>query len=242
MDLELLTSLADLFGKGALLLLEYLKVLAWPLVVLTLALLYKRPLVSVLDRLRKASGFGAILELERDSQYLAIAAVQAEAVDEAASEAEGGGAAPPKENEVTGSIASEMPGLRSQSTGEVRRTERYPLVANVERVQRSWAELEALAKEMGAELKLAPWKRTPADVARELSALGFGSPNIVTIAQSLDSLRQRVLLAGEGELFLTTGTAESFEVAATSIMSNLERGMAEYRAYAERNWSETESE
>lgn len=44
--------------------LDYLKVLVWPAAVLTLALIYKRPLVSVLERLRKASGFGVTVEAE----------------------------------------------------------------------------------------------------------------------------------------------------------------------------------
>lgn len=45
--------------------LEYLKVLAWPVIVFILALLYRRPLIGVLERLRKATGWGATVELER---------------------------------------------------------------------------------------------------------------------------------------------------------------------------------
>lgn len=45
--------------------LEYLKVFAWPAVVLTLALIYRKPLIGVLKRLHKATGFGATVELER---------------------------------------------------------------------------------------------------------------------------------------------------------------------------------
>lgn len=45
--------------------LEYLKVFAWPAVVLTLALVFRRPLIEVLQRLHKAAGFGASVELER---------------------------------------------------------------------------------------------------------------------------------------------------------------------------------
>lgn len=43
--------------------LEYLKVFAWPAVVLTLALVFRGPLVEVLHRLHKAAGFGASVEL-----------------------------------------------------------------------------------------------------------------------------------------------------------------------------------
>lgn len=45
--------------------LEYLKVFAWPAVVVTLALVYRKPLIEVLRRLHKAAGFGATVELER---------------------------------------------------------------------------------------------------------------------------------------------------------------------------------
>lgn len=45
--------------------LEYLKVIAWPVVVLTLSLIYRKPLVGVLRRLHKAAGFGATVELEK---------------------------------------------------------------------------------------------------------------------------------------------------------------------------------
>lgn len=45
--------------------LEYLKVFSWPAVVLTLALVFRKPIIEVLQRLHKAAGFGASVELER---------------------------------------------------------------------------------------------------------------------------------------------------------------------------------
>lgn len=72
----------DLFMQLSRLLLDYLKVIAWPTVVLILALVYKRPIVSVLARLRKASGPGYALEL--DARELAAAAAIAEAAEESA--------------------------------------------------------------------------------------------------------------------------------------------------------------
>lgn len=86
MDLDFFVTLAELMGKGALLLLEYLKVLIWPVVVLILASIYRKPLVSVLYRLRKASGLGATVELENQSLELAQAAVSATVLEEQASE------------------------------------------------------------------------------------------------------------------------------------------------------------
>lgn len=52
------------FMELAQLALDYLKVIIWPTAVLTLALIYRRPLVSVLHRLRKASGWGVSVEAE----------------------------------------------------------------------------------------------------------------------------------------------------------------------------------
>ncbi|MBS0024120.1 hypothetical protein [Microbacterium paraoxydans] len=79
MDLpELLVVAFDVTMELANLLLEYLKVLAWPIAVITLALLYKRPLISVLDRLRKATGWGATLELENEARELADESAQLE--------------------------------------------------------------------------------------------------------------------------------------------------------------------
>lgn len=43
--------------------LEYLKVLAWPIVVFTLALVYRKPLIAVLQRLKKYTGLGQTLIL-----------------------------------------------------------------------------------------------------------------------------------------------------------------------------------
>lgn len=61
----------EVFMQLAQLLLEYLKVLAWPMAVLILALVYKRPLISVLDRLRKATAPGVAFELEAEAAILA---------------------------------------------------------------------------------------------------------------------------------------------------------------------------
>lgn len=54
----------EVFMQLAQLLLDYLKVLAWPIAVLILALVYKRPIIGVLARLRKATGPGVALELD----------------------------------------------------------------------------------------------------------------------------------------------------------------------------------
>ena len=67
------------------LLLQYLKVLIWPVAVITLALVYRRPIVSVLHRLRKASGWG--VEVETEARDLALdttlSAAQSDALEHA---------------------------------------------------------------------------------------------------------------------------------------------------------------
>lgn len=54
----------DVFLKLAQLALEYIKVLAWPVAVLLIALLYKRPLSSLLDRVRKGSFLGVTFDAD----------------------------------------------------------------------------------------------------------------------------------------------------------------------------------
>lgn len=78
-----LDATVDILIRLSQLLLEYLKVLAWPGVVLVLALVYRVPLVRILERLRKASGFGASLHLDRELERLADTqvAIEAEAED-----------------------------------------------------------------------------------------------------------------------------------------------------------------
>lgn len=50
--------------------LAYLEVLAWPLVVFTLALVYRKPLVTVLQRLKRYSGWGQTVELVEQARDL----------------------------------------------------------------------------------------------------------------------------------------------------------------------------
>lgn len=69
----------DVFMELARLLLDFLKVLAWPSVVLILVLVYKRPIIGVLSRLRKATGPGVALEL--DARELAQDAQEVAAVE-----------------------------------------------------------------------------------------------------------------------------------------------------------------
>lgn len=50
--------------------LDYLKVLAWPLVVFVLALVYRTPVVTLLQRLKKYSGWGQTVELGDEAREL----------------------------------------------------------------------------------------------------------------------------------------------------------------------------
>lgn len=82
MDLyELLAAFFDVAMRVANLLLEYLKVLVWPAAVLTLALIYRRPLISLLHRIREASGWGVSVKAEASD--LAVDAQVTRAVEEA---------------------------------------------------------------------------------------------------------------------------------------------------------------
>lgn len=77
---EILAAGFEVFMKLAQLALDYLKVLVWPAVVFTLVLIYKRPLIGVLARLRKATAPGVAVELFADE--LAGAAEQAAATED----------------------------------------------------------------------------------------------------------------------------------------------------------------
>lgn len=84
MDFSLLAAAFDVAMQVAELALEYLKVLAWPMVVFTLALLYRRPLIALLARLRKATGWGATVELADEARQLADESAQIAAIQPSA--------------------------------------------------------------------------------------------------------------------------------------------------------------
>ncbi len=261
MDLETLTALADLFGKVALLLLEYLKVAAWPVVVLTLALVYRRPLVSVLHRLRKAEGLGASFELEQDVAYIAAAA-QAAASPASGPKAgmeDGSGDATAPEGESASSAPSGVSGTaaadgcrtekaraaeQKRNVGDARRLalirraladEAVGLtrVQRRERMRQRWRELQDLAGSIGEELGLGPWMQTPEGVARELAALGYVSGGLVDIVQSLGRVHAMVVETPDDELFLTPMTVDSYSVAVKSVEEQMRQGVTEHRQYLE---------
>ncbi|GAA3212980.1 hypothetical protein [Microbacterium terregens] len=60
----------------ALLVLEYLKVLVWPAVVMVGILIFRRSLRALISRIRKGSGWGVAIELEGDADQLAAESVQ----------------------------------------------------------------------------------------------------------------------------------------------------------------------
>lgn len=60
----------------ALLVLEYLKVLVWPAVVVVGILVFRRSLRALISRIRKGSGWGVAIELEGDADQLAAESVR----------------------------------------------------------------------------------------------------------------------------------------------------------------------
>lgn len=77
-----LTAGFDAFMKLAQLNLEYIKALVWPLAILSLALIYRRPLTQLLGRVREASGWGVSVKAEADE--LAIDAQITRVIEETA--------------------------------------------------------------------------------------------------------------------------------------------------------------
>lgn len=190
--------------------LQYIKVLAWPIVVLILVLVYKRPIIGVLARLRKASGPGVALEL--DARELAedaqeIAAVEATHVI----------VTPPAEPDNTLGTADATPKADSPATGtspasvqelRARHPEhdlRYdtawgtlrPRSANAAIVLSAWSDVVDDATPVARALRLPDGSWSIPHLATVLTQRGYISSSYPTIARRLQSLRNAVAASHE---------------------------------------------
>ncbi|KAB1893639.1 hypothetical protein F6W69_06340 [Microbacterium oxydans] len=196
--------------------LEYLKVFAWPAVVLILALVYRKPLIEVLRRLHKAAGFGATVELEKGFEQSArslneanlpeLVAETRESVDPSADTPELKEPETPSREEIPDPMAElkrvwSPAAIRNfwESNPETaarlglvypdddRHPERYG------RMMLAWAHLEARATKLGMLIGLPP------SSARNLGVLSAGlldrkliSHESAEIARSLQRLRNEL--------------------------------------------------
>lgn len=138
--------------------LEYLKVFAWPAVVLTLALVFRAPLIEVLQRLHKAAGFGASVELERTLEQNARSLNEASLPELAHTET---GSNEPEQPEQSESPEQAEPTKRSVRSGtpEAAQGGHEPLdhdavnpqkqLWSPDAVRRFWRQQPAMAAELG---------------------------------------------------------------------------------------------
>lgn len=232
----------DVFMQLARLLLDYLKVLAWPVVVLTLVLVYKRPIISVLARLRKATGPGYALEL--DARELVEAAEDADA-DARTSEpalpdivGEDAGTAPheepppattntpptpqPAPTPAAAEVDSYKPNARWHFTSDY--SPGWLAVdapaAGISKILFAWNEVERRTAEIADMLSLPVNARSTRQVAKHLAARGYLTTANAEIASRLQNLRDRVV---HGREEVTDETVEAFMSASAIILKQLQR-------------------
>lgn len=199
--------------------LQYLKVLAWPLVVLVLALVYRKPVVTLLQRLKKYSGWGQTVELgdlardlsEESLEVLSEAAPADAGVRETASPAE------PRTTDTEPTDPRSYPDS-SRHVAFPRRLspsqriftsylsslepKAYPAAAR-RMIDDAWAALNSIASQLCTELELPLWETTNLTVlAHSLSRRGLVSPATVNVALGLDELRRGINKADDSELTL----------------------------------------
>ena len=199
----------DVFTQLARLLLDYLKVLAWPVVVLTLVLVYKRTIMGVLARLRKGKGPG--FEIELFSDELADAAKVAAATDAAKEAAQTNTALNETAQAITGrddgtpTIDATPPSDASSLVASLLDPTERPYRFEWEHVRRkrenlaevndAWLALLHAAELAGEELGKEPGQRTLSRVTLELIRRKVLRPDYATILSGLQALRRQIAAA-----------------------------------------------
>ena len=230
--------------------LEYLKVLAWPAIVLTLALIFRRPLIDIFKRLQKASGWGAQLELRQEIREVAddssttpeAIAETAEAIAETADAA--ADPSPPEPAQQPGKKPTTPAGRAirdihgrdgkyTQATIKAGRAAAETILASPlkrkeyrARMLITWYELEEVVERLGQHYGLPKGMRRVHTLVRHLSSIGHISQELESVAIRLTMLRDR-LEDGAWE-DLTPQAAEDFIVAARNIQTALERDEKRY--------------
>jgi len=143
--------------------LEYLRVLAWPVVVIVAVVMFRSSIRALFTRMTKASGFGASAEFAAEVRSLAEESKQIR-------EGEGVG-------EVGGTSATQ---------------DREP-ATNLGRMLIAWAKLEAAAEEVAERAKLRSQGGPISQIAIELREDGLIGAQTFHILMSLRALRNDVV-------------------------------------------------
>lgn len=233
--------------------LQYLKVLAWPLVVFTLALVYRKPVITLLQRLKKYSGWGQTVELGDQARDLkedsAVALAQELAAPKKHPAADTpndppGAATPPPAAEAETTQASEDP--RRKKFERISLEARLDLFntisndnpahfhANARRaVKQSWRSLLEKADTLARWLKLTPEESANLDeIAFALLNRGLINERTAIIAPRLSILHWSITHAKDPDLNLTVvadfvATAANLQEVLNQVLKNLMHNLAE---------------
>lgn len=203
--------------------LQYLKVLAWPLVVFVLALVYRRPVITLLQRLKKYSGWGQTVELGDRARDLSEESLEvlteatplepvspADPVDPVDPEGEersqaGAEADSTSQRPDAGRFVShrgrlnESQRILTSYLGSLDH-EHFPRAAR-RMIDDAWFDMKRMADRIASEVELQPWEAANLTVfAHSLAQRGLINPGASHIAQGLDELRRGIDRADDNEL------------------------------------------
>lgn len=216
--------------------LEYLKVLAWPAIVLTLALIFRRPIIDILERIQEASGWGAKFKLrqqirevaddaETTPEAITVSDATLETAPPATSPADPPATAPgqPADNadptdftsasvDTQHALINEM--MRQMLAHDRTRSEQRALI------RMSWYGLEKVARRIGPRYGVALGEHQVTRVVKRLAAKKRISPELESVATRLEDVFETLRKGGfEG---LTPQAANDFVSAADNIRRALE--------------------
>lgn len=213
-------------GEWLDIILQYLKVLAWPLVVFTLAIVYRKPVITLLQRLKKYSGWGQTVELgdrARDLNLESVEVLSETLPPEPEPEPE------PETEPGTGTGRADTPATRANVAGppeapslssyrirtlpELDADERIIVhyLGSLDRqhferaaqdmIENAWIGVERVARQIANEINLESW----ATKGLTMFSHGLATRNLISIqtanlAAGLDELHRNIQRASADEL------------------------------------------
>lgn len=191
--------------------LEYLKVLAWPIVVFTLALVYRRPVITLLQRLKKYSGWGQTVELvdqARDLKEDSEDILEHELTDTEAAPATEATPPPAVDAVVTVPPAYVPPRIlrtkaRNQLLSQIADIDPLNFTTDARRaVSTAWRSLHSTTDTIAKMLKLDPDETGLNAIAVALVNRGLLSKNSALIAFRLAELHHSLLKSRDRDISL----------------------------------------
>lgn len=185
------------------LVLDYFRVLDWPVVVLIIVFLFRSKIATLIERIKEASGFGISLKLENKARKLAVAGLS---LPEPIAE--------PKETIST---------FQSQSTADQQKVRRVLVQEDAWDMQvfRGWVKVEKLMRKLSEQIGMHPGPVVNVrQVAAELRKKELISEETAIFIRDLQAMRNE-LVHESTATFLTRNAAESLLVAIDEILDVL---------------------